>query len=95
MSHNDIEDYERRKAFLEDLNTLNKVEQEEVFRILKKNSSLFSENSNGIFFDVSRIDKSTFSQLLTFIEFCKKNREEFESREQEQQRASEALRLNQ
>lgn len=95
MSHNDIEDYERRKAFLEDLNTLNKLEQEEVFRILKKNSSLFSENSNGIFFDVSRVDKNTFSQLLTFIEFCKKNREDFESREQEQQRASEALRLNQ
>ena len=95
MSHNDIEDYEHRKVFLEDLNTLNKVEQEEIFRILKKNSSAFSENSNGIFFDVSRVDTNTFSQLLTFIEFCKKNRKEFESREQEQQKASEALRLNQ
>ena len=49
MSHNEIEDYEERKTFLENLKTLNKIEQEEVFRILKKNASSFSENSNGIF----------------------------------------------
>jgi hypothetical protein len=94
MSHNDIdvEEYEQRKAFLEDLKILNKVEKEELYRILKKNFISLSENSNGIFFDVSRIDKETFVQLLSFIEFCKKNRQEFESREQEQIRASEALR---
>jgi hypothetical protein len=94
MSHNDIdvEEYEQRKAFLEDLKILNKVEKEELYRILKKNLISLSENSNGIFFDVSRIDKETFTQLVSFIEFCKKNRQEFESREQEQIKASEALR---
>ena len=94
MSHNDIDvqDYEKRKTFLEDLKILNKVEKEELYRILKKNFASLSENSNGIFFDVSSLDKETFSQLLSFMEFCKKNREEFESREQEQIKASEALR---
>jgi len=94
MSHNDIdvEEYEQRKTFLEDLKILNKVEKEEVYRILKKNFATLSENSNGIFFDLSRLDKETFIQLLSFIDFCKKNRQEFESREQEQIRASEALR---
>lgn len=94
MSHNEIEDYEERKMFLENLKTLNKIEQEEVFRILKKNASSFSENSNGIFFDVSRIDTNTFKELLGFLEFCKKNREAFENREQEQQKASDALKMS-
>ena len=94
MSHNDIEvqDYEQRKAFLEDLKLLNKVEKEEVYRILKKNFATVSENSNGIFFDVASLEKETFQQLISFMEFCKKNRQEFESREQEQIKASEALR---
>lgn len=94
MSHNDIDiqEYEQRKSFLEDLKLLNKVEKEEVYRILKKNFANVSENSNGIFFDVSSLEKETFEQLLTFMEFCKKNRQEFESREQEQIKASEALR---
>ena len=90
MSHNDIdvEDYEERKAFLEDLKILNKVEKEELFRILKKNFVPLSENSNGIFFDVSSLDKETFLQLVSFMEFCKENRREFESREQEQIKAA-------
>lgn len=94
MSHNDIDiqEYEQRKSFLEDLKLLNKVEKEEVYRILKKNFASISENSNGIFFDVSSLERETFQQLLTFMEFCKKNRQEFESREQEQLKASEALR---
>lgn len=94
MSHNDIdiEEYEQRKTFLEDLKILNRVEKEELYRILKKNFVSLSENSNGIFFDVSRLDKEIFTQLVSFMEFCKKNRQEFESREQEQIRASEALR---
>jgi hypothetical protein len=94
MSHNDIDiqEYEQRKSFLEDLKLLNKVEKEEVYRILKKNFASVSENSNGIFFDVSSLERETFQQLLTFMEFCKKNRQEFESREQEQLKASEALR---
>lgn len=94
MSHNDIEDYEKRKAFLEDLKSLNKTEKEEIFRILKKNSCSFSENSNGIFFDVARLNDETFSQCLSFMEFCKQNRRTLESREQEQMKASEALRQN-
>jgi hypothetical protein len=94
MSHNDIDiqEYEQRKSFLEDLKLLNKVEKEEVYRILKKNFASVSENSNGIFFDVSSLERETFQQILTFMEFCKKNRQEFESREQEQLKASEALR---
>ena len=43
------QDYEKRKQLLEDLKLLNKIEQEEIYRILKVNNASFTENSNGIF----------------------------------------------
>jgi len=90
-SYNEIEDYELRKQFLSDLKILNKSEKEEIFRILKINNSLFSENSNGIFFDISKLSKETFDSMIKFMEFCKKNREEFLNREQEEKKAQDII----
>ena len=90
-NYNEIQDYELRKQILEDLKLLNKSEQEEIFRILKISNSFFSENSNGIFFDMSRLDIEVFGQIVKFLEFCKKNRKNFESREEEEKRAQEIL----
>jgi hypothetical protein len=90
-SYNDIEDYELRKHFLENLKILNKSEKEELFRILTITKSSFTENSNGIFFDVSKLSKDTFDQMLQFLEFCKKNRQEFQQREEEEKKAQDML----
>ena len=46
------EEYDKRKLFLEDLKTLSKEEHKELFRILKQAKTEYTENSNGIFFDV-------------------------------------------
>jgi len=83
--------YELRKQFLEDLKILNKSEQEEIFRILKENDGIYSENSNGIFFDVTKINNVLFEKLLKFVEFCKNNRKDFESREEEEKRAQDII----
>ena len=77
------DDYDRRKKFIEDLKKLVKSEQEEIFRILKRSKAEWSENSNGIFFDVMKVPSDTFDKMLQFMEFCKKNRENFSQREQE------------
>ena len=90
-NYNEIEDYEIRKQFLENLKILNKSEKEEIFRILTETKGVFTENSNGIFFDVSKLSKDTFNQMLQFLEFCKKNREEFMSREEEEKKAQDIL----
>ena len=90
-SYNEIEDYELRKHFLENIKLLNKSEKEELFRILTITKSSFTENSNGIFFDVSKLTKDTFDQMLQFLEFCKKNRQEFQQREEEEKKAQDML----
>ena len=85
MSHNDIdvEEYEQRKTFLEDLKILNKVEKEEVYRILKKNFATLSENSNGIFFDLSAISDETFFEIKDYLHFCSTTRQEHDYRMKE------------
>ena len=84
-------DYDERKVFLEELKTLVKSEQEEMFRIIKAEKIEYSENSNGIFFDVSSIPDSIFEKMKQFMEFCRKNRADFADREEKEKVAQDAL----
>lgn len=68
--------YEDRKQFLEQLSILSRSELEEVFRIIKRNTDMYSENTNGIFFDVAALREDTFTRLHEFMNFCIKNRED-------------------
>ena len=77
------EQYEERKKVWETIKTLVKSEQEELFRILRRNEAEYSENSNGIFFDVTKLKQSVFEEILKFINFCESNRQNFEQRDQE------------
>lgn len=86
-------DYEERKVFLEDIKRLVKSEQENLFRILKQEKADYSENSNGIFFDVTKLSTPLFNKLKEFMEFCQKTRKEFVEREEEERKAQDCLNL--
>jgi len=87
------DNYEKRKQLLEELKLLSKIEQEGIFRILKTTNSSFSENSNGIFFDISKLTDEAFDQMRQFLDFCKQNRQAFEDREKEEKLAQEMLHM--
>jgi len=72
--------YEHRKLFFENLKVLVKSEYEEIFRILKKNHEEYTENSNGIFFDVNAVSQITFDQFQEYMNFCLENRRVEEGR---------------
>ena len=67
----------------ESIKTLTKSEQEELFRILKRANAEFTENTNGIFFDLSKLDQVVFETIVKFLEFCAQNRVNFEQRDKE------------
>ncbi len=67
-------DYEQRKQYLEELKQLTKDEYIEIFRILKNHNVEFSENSNGIFFDLNSVSSETFQDLSKFMKLCKTQR---------------------
>jgi hypothetical protein len=75
--------YDARKQFLEDMKILSKDEYEEIFRIIKRYNIEYSENSNGVFFDLTLISDEAFSNIASFMEFCKKQRKSEEARVQE------------
>ena len=86
-----IEEYEERKSFLDDLKRLVKAEQEAIFRILVTDKEEYSENSNGIFFDISKLSKESFKKMKDYMEFCRKTRDTFKEREEEERQVQEFL----
>ena len=77
------QEYEERKKCLDELKKLVKSEQEQIFLILKKHKVEYSENSNGIFFDLSRVVQEAFEEIQKFLTFCQANRTEFEARDRQ------------
>jgi hypothetical protein len=72
--------YEKRRSLFENLKILVKAEYEEVFRILKRNKEDWTENSNGIFFDMAAIKDVTLENLSEYMTFCLENRKAEERR---------------
>ena len=72
--------YEKRRMFFENLKILVKSEFEEIFRILRRNKEDWTENSNGIFFDVSAVKEDTLHQFTEYMNFCIENRRAEENR---------------
>ena len=85
------DEYEARKRFLDDIRALSKSELEELYRILKNSRSEFSENSNGVFFDLCKLPPEVFDEMKKFMEFCHKTRDDEAQREEEERKAQEAL----
>lgn len=77
------EEYEQRKHALEDFKSLDKDEYEEIFRIIKRNNIPFTENNNGVHFDLCYVDQETILQILKFLELCKAQRANEEVRSKE------------
>jgi hypothetical protein len=75
-----MDDYERRKELSKDIGALSRPELEELYRILRREGGEFSENSNGIFFDVLALPVNVFEAIWKFINFCKSNAKSLEER---------------
>jgi hypothetical protein len=75
------EEYQRRKVFLEHLKGLSEPEYIEIVRLLKKHQVPFSENLNGIFFNVTNLSQESFQDLEAFLEFTQQNRRHLADRD--------------
>jgi len=77
----EVKEYERRRLFLESLKKLHTSEYIDIVRILKMESVVYSENSNGIFFDVALLPQKTFDVLDKYMNFVHTNRKDLAERE--------------
>ena len=76
----DPAEYERRKAFCDEMKTMGRSEHIEIARILRKHNIQTSENRSGLFFDMAKIPQNVFDALLTFREFVQHNNQELDKR---------------
>ncbi len=77
----EVKEYERRRLFLESLKKLHTSEYIDIVRILKQENVTYSENSNGIFFDVAQLPQKTFDVLDKYMNFVHTNRVDLAQRE--------------
>jgi hypothetical protein len=70
------EDYERRKAMIDEFKQLSKPEYEELFRILKFEHVSYTENSNGIHFDLGTVSDEVVVKLQDFLQLVRKHAQE-------------------
>jgi hypothetical protein len=63
--------YDLRKKLAEELKVLSKDQYEEVYRIIKRAGAPYSENSNGIFFDLNVVADEVIDQLTHFIQLVR------------------------
>jgi hypothetical protein len=85
-------EYEERKECLEELKLLSKTEHIKILEILKEHSVDYSENCNGIFFDLVKVSTAAFSAIKQYLEFCSTIRNEESLREEEERKAQDCLR---
>lgn len=74
-------EYERRRVFHESLKGLTKAEYVEIVRLLNKYEESYSENLNGVFFNVCSVSQVTFDALELFLKFTQSNRRDLADRE--------------
>lgn len=84
-------EFEKRKKISDEVKKFNRTEQEEMYKILKKNGEEISENKNGMFFDLMNLKETSISKIEELIQFCSENRRNFEMREKEMSNYSASL----
>jgi hypothetical protein len=74
-------EYDERRQFCEAMRDMTRSEYVEIARILRRNGVAMSENRSGLFFDMAKLDRSVFDELLRFRDFVTKNTNELAKRD--------------
>lgn len=68
-------DYDKKIKFIvNEIDNLSDVEFQEIFRIVHTNNYSYTRNTNGIFINISKLNKLDIDQLYAYISFCKESK---------------------
>ena len=74
----------RRKKLSEKIEQLGSIEHGEIFRKLKTRNLGFTQNSNGIFFDITDVPNDVINDLVSFVDHCIENQKMLKTSRQNQ-----------
>lgn len=67
-----------KKALFEKISSLSSTEHEEILKIIKSKDINYSQNKNGVFFNLSVLDDGTIEYISDFVEFCLSNKKDLD-----------------
>lgn len=65
---------QQKKQLKKDIKNLNKNEYIEIFKIIINNNIKYTENKNGIFFNLKYLNDNVVKKIYSFVEFSKINK---------------------
>ena len=69
----------RRKQLRDKINKLSQTEHDEIFKMLKRDTQMnFTQNKNGVFFDISLLEDDIVTKVEQFVDFCTNNKIELD-----------------
>lgn len=72
----------RKKVLFDKINNLGPTEHMEIFKILKDNGIHFTENTNGVFFNLTTLSDEVLTKVGEFVEYCCDNKKELDEYDQ-------------
>ena len=60
------------------INQLHENEHIEIFKIIKSDTDKYTENRNGIFINMSKLNTNTLKKIMDFVNFCNENKKSFQ-----------------
>ena len=69
-------DPERCKKVVNSIRDLSKTEIDELFKLLYKDHCEYTQNNNGIFFNLSWVSEETMTKIEQFMQFCNRSNTE-------------------
>ena len=65
------------KFIIDKCKTLKEDEHIEIFKIMKKNNTQYTQNNNGIFINLNKIPHNLLEKIHTFVTYCIENKSLF------------------
>ena len=63
-----------RKILFEKINNLSTTEHEEIYKMISNYNVEFTQNKNGIFFNISNVDDRLIEEINKFVFYCMGNK---------------------
>ncbi len=68
----------QRKHLVNQINGLSYTEHEEIYKIIKKHGLSYSQNKNGIFFNISSFPNEVVDEIYKLVSFCMSQQHELD-----------------
>jgi len=79
------------KDIQNNINKLCSTEIDEIFKILHKNKSVYTQNNNGVFVNLNWVDEKILQQIYDYIQFCLRSQTEINKYEMMKTKISDSI----